>query len=62
VSKKSKKYCAQNRGYKAWHSGKPLSEAYPPDLQSVLRSKEDFAQLEDFNAPKKNKGPKKEAK
>jgi len=53
ASKESKAYCAENRGYKAWVAGTPLSEAYPPRLQKVLASKQDFAQLEDFNAKAK---------
>jgi dolichyl-diphosphooligosaccharide--protein glycosyltransferase len=53
VSKDSKRYCAENRGYQSWYSGKPLLEAYPPGLKNVLSKREDFEQLEDFNARKK---------
>ena len=49
VSKDSKRYCAENRGYQAWLSGKPLLEAYPPGLKSVLSKRKAFEQLEDFN-------------
>jgi dolichyl-diphosphooligosaccharide--protein glycosyltransferase len=52
VSKDSKRYCAENRGYKAWLAGTPLLEAYPPGLKSVLSKREAFEQLEDFNARK----------
>jgi hypothetical protein len=55
VNKDSKRYCAENRGYKAWLAGQPLLEAYPPGLKSVLSKREAFEQLEDFNAPKKAK-------
>ena len=53
VSGKSKRYCAEGRGHKAWYEGRPLMDAYPPALKRVLSSKQDFAQLEDFNAQKK---------
>ncbi|EKX36499.1 hypothetical protein GUITHDRAFT_78856 [Guillardia theta CCMP2712] len=49
VSAKSKAYCSEGRGYKAWYSGKPLLEAYPPGLKKILSQKQDFKQLEDFN-------------
>jgi hypothetical protein len=52
ISKDSKKYCAENRGYIAWKAGKPGFEAYPPGLRDVLAGKKDFEQLEDFNAKK----------
>jgi len=54
-SKESKKYCAENRGYKAWLAGTHLLEAYPPQLKSVLEGREDFQQLEDFNVKKAKK-------
>jgi len=54
VDKESKAYGAENRGYQAWLAGTHLSEAYPPKLQSIISKREDFEQLEDFNA-KKNK-------
>jgi dolichyl-diphosphooligosaccharide--protein glycosyltransferase len=50
VSKKSKEYCAENRGYQAYLAGKPLLDAYPPALHKLVKSRQDFAQLEDFNA------------
>jgi hypothetical protein len=55
VSAKSKRYCAEGRGRRAWFEGRPLLDAYPPALQRVLASKQDFAQLEDFNAVKKKR-------
>ena len=53
VSKKSKAYCAEGRGYKAWYEGRPLTDAYPPALQKIIAAKEDFQQLEDFNKKRK---------
>lgn len=53
VSTKSKRYCAAGRGRQAWVDGRPVVDAYPPALRQVLAAKQDFAQLEDFNAMKK---------
>jgi len=55
VSKKSKKYCKEGRGYQAWFEGRPLVSAYPPGLQEILAGKEDYEQLEDFNKGWKEK-------
>jgi len=49
VSEESKAYCSEHRGYQAWYEGRPLTDAYPPALQSILAQKRDFQQLEDFN-------------
>ena len=54
VSKESKKYCAENRGYQAWKKGITGFEAYPPGLKKILANKKDFEQLEDFNVKKKS--------
>ncbi len=35
VSKDSKRYCAKGRAYKAWATGTPLVDPYPPGLNSV---------------------------
>jgi hypothetical protein len=61
VSKKSKKYCAEGRGKKAFFSGKSLDDAYPPALAAILAGKEDFEQLEDFNRESKKKASAAEA-
>jgi dolichyl-diphosphooligosaccharide--protein glycosyltransferase len=53
VSQQSKDYGAQNLGYKAWLAGTHLDDAYPPALQKILSKRQDFAQLEDFNAKAK---------
>ena len=45
VSKASKKYCGSGLGKAAWLKGEPLTGAYPPALQEILASKEDFAQV-----------------
>lgn len=49
VDEASRTYCSEHRGFQAWYEGRPLTDAYPPALRSVLAGKRDFEQLEDFN-------------
>jgi len=44
VSPKSKAWGKQGHGKRAWIEERPLTDAYPPGLQEVLREKRDFKQ------------------
>ena len=57
VNKDSKRYCAENRGCKAWLAGQFILVGILTTygLKSVLSMREAFEQLEDSNVPKKAK-------